>query len=194
MEWIEVTGRTVEDAKELALDRLGVVESELEFEIVEEPKSGLFGLRRTDARIRARVKPLSREKPGDRRRRRTQKGRSRREPAGAGAGSSSGSSPSKPASKSAAATDDNATEARPAGGSPSRSRGRRRGSGRGSGSGAGAGSAGQAGGSNGSSGDGVRAAPSAMAQEESTVVDEVPVEEQATAAEEFTVGLVEAFG
>jgi len=30
MEWIEVTGRTVEDAKELALDRLGVVEAELE--------------------------------------------------------------------------------------------------------------------------------------------------------------------
>src|SRR5689334_12804690 len=68
MDWIEVTAKTVEDAKELALDRLGVVEDELEYEILDEPKGGLF--RRGDARIRARVKPLSREKPVDRRRRR----------------------------------------------------------------------------------------------------------------------------
>src|SRR5437588_6275963 len=68
MDWIEVTARTVEDAKELALDRLGVVEDELEFEVLDEPRGGLF--RRSDARIRARVKPLSREKPVDRRRRR----------------------------------------------------------------------------------------------------------------------------
>src|SRR4051795_6780110 len=86
MEWIEVTGRTVEDAKELALDRLGGVEAELEFEVVEEPKAGLFGrIGRTEARIRARVKPLSREKPGDRRRRRSQKNRGRRESAGTSA-------------------------------------------------------------------------------------------------------------
>jgi len=70
MDWIEVTARTVEDAKELALDRLGVVEDELEFEVLDEAKPGLFGLRRGEARIRARVKPLSREKPVDRRRRR----------------------------------------------------------------------------------------------------------------------------
>src|SRR3954470_15007925 len=68
MDWIEVTARTVDDAKELALDRLGVVEDELEFEVLDEPRGGLF--RRSDARIRARVKPLSREKPVDRRRRR----------------------------------------------------------------------------------------------------------------------------
>jgi len=68
MDWIEVTAKTVDDAKELALDRLGVVEDELEFEVVDEPTRGLF--RRTDARIRARVKPISREKPNDRSRRR----------------------------------------------------------------------------------------------------------------------------
>ncbi len=72
MDWIEVTARTVEDAKELALDRLGVVEDELEFEILDEPRTGIF--RRSDARIRARVKPLSREKPVDRRRRRRGEG------------------------------------------------------------------------------------------------------------------------
>jgi spoIIIJ-associated protein len=32
------------------------------------------------------------------------------------------------------------------------------------------------------------------AQEESSVLDEVPIEEQATAAQDFTVGLIDAFG
>jgi len=43
MEWVETTGRTVEDAKEAALDQLGIDASEAEFEIIEEPKTGLFG-------------------------------------------------------------------------------------------------------------------------------------------------------
>ena len=78
MEWIEVSARTLDDARELALDRLGVVAEELEYEVIDEPRGGLFGLGRTEARIRARVKPLSREKPADRRRRRT----SERRPSG----------------------------------------------------------------------------------------------------------------
>ena len=43
MDWIEVTAKTVEEAKELALDRLGVVEDELEFEVVDEPRAGPEG-------------------------------------------------------------------------------------------------------------------------------------------------------
>ena len=82
MDWIEVTARTVDDAKELALDRLGVVEDELEFEVLDEPRGGLF--RRSEARIRARVKPLSREKPADRRRRRPRS--ERQGPRGSSAG------------------------------------------------------------------------------------------------------------
>jgi spoIIIJ-associated protein len=70
MEWIEVTGRTVESAVEIALDTLGVHESELEYEVVAEPKSGFLGIGRSEARIRARVRPISREKPQDKRRRR----------------------------------------------------------------------------------------------------------------------------
>jgi spoIIIJ-associated protein len=70
MEWIETTGRTLEEAVDAALDQLGVAEEDLEYQILDEPKSGLLGrLGGRDARIRARVKPLSREKPGDRRRR-----------------------------------------------------------------------------------------------------------------------------
>ena len=79
MEWIEVTGRTVDEAKERALDELGVHESELEFELIDEGRSGFLGrIGRSEARIRARITPLSREKPADKRRRRRQEGRSER--------------------------------------------------------------------------------------------------------------------
>src|SRR5690242_13598683 len=90
MDWIEVTARTVDEAKELALDRLGVVEDELEFEVVDEARKGLFGIARSDARIRARVKPLSREKPNDRKRRRRPNEKSSRG-GGQGGGSRGGS-------------------------------------------------------------------------------------------------------
>ena len=40
MDWIEVSARTVDDARELALDRLGVVEDELEYEVIDEPRRG----------------------------------------------------------------------------------------------------------------------------------------------------------
>ena len=73
MEWVEVTGRTVEEAKDLALDRLGVDERDAEFEVVEEPRAGFFGRLKGEARVRARVKPALRAKPdsgGGRNRRR----------------------------------------------------------------------------------------------------------------------------
>ena len=57
MEWVETTGRTIEEAKSAALDQLGVVEDDAEFEIVEEPRVGLFGRQRGEARVRARIRP-----------------------------------------------------------------------------------------------------------------------------------------
>lgn len=57
MEWVETTGRTIEEAKELALDQLGVHEDDAEFEILDEPRAGLFGRVRGEARVRARVAP-----------------------------------------------------------------------------------------------------------------------------------------
>ncbi|MFM7870658.1 MAG: Jag N-terminal domain-containing protein, partial [Actinomycetota bacterium] len=57
MEWVETTGKTIEEAKSIALDRLGVADEDAEFEILEEPKPGLFGRTRGEARVRARVKP-----------------------------------------------------------------------------------------------------------------------------------------
>src|SRR4030095_7303427 len=62
MEWVEVTGRTVEEAKDLALDRLGVDERDAEFEVIEEPRAGFFGRLKGEARVRARVKPTLRAK------------------------------------------------------------------------------------------------------------------------------------
>ena len=59
MEWVETTAKTVSEAQDVALDRLGVAADEAEFEVLEEPKSGLFGRVRGEARVRARVKPTA---------------------------------------------------------------------------------------------------------------------------------------
>lgn len=72
VEWVETTGKTVEEAKEAALDRLGVDEQDAEFEVIEEPRSGLFGRTRGVGRVRARVVPRS-PRPKPERRRRSKK-------------------------------------------------------------------------------------------------------------------------
>jgi spoIIIJ-associated protein len=74
MEWVETTGRTVEEAKEAALDQLGVDEQDAEFEVIEEPRFGLFGRLRSEARVRARVRPT---KPRAKEERRDRRGRKR---------------------------------------------------------------------------------------------------------------------
>jgi spoIIIJ-associated protein len=70
MEWVETTGRTVEEAKETALDRLGVDEADAEFDVVDEPKPGLFGRLRGEARVRARVRPTQARPKAEKRERR----------------------------------------------------------------------------------------------------------------------------
>jgi spoIIIJ-associated protein len=70
MEWVETTGRSIEDAKEAALDELGVDESDAEFEVLEEARAGLFGRLRGEARVRARVRPTAPRAKEDRRDRR----------------------------------------------------------------------------------------------------------------------------
>lgn len=57
MEWIEITAPTVEEAKERALEHLGIASDEAEFEVLSEPSKGLFGKVRGEARVRARVAP-----------------------------------------------------------------------------------------------------------------------------------------
>jgi len=69
VEWVETTGKTVDEAKDLALDQLGVEAKDAEFELIEEPKSGLFGRTRGAARVRARIVPLAPPAKTERRRR-----------------------------------------------------------------------------------------------------------------------------
>ena len=70
MEWVEKTAKSVEEAKEAALDALGVHEDDAEFEVVTEAKTGLFGRVKEDARVRARVRPTTPRAKEDRRRKR----------------------------------------------------------------------------------------------------------------------------
>jgi len=179
MEWVETTGRTVDEAVDAALTVLGVDESDLEYEVIQEPKSGLLGrFGGSPARVRARVKPISREKPNDRRRRRKgdrgeggdrtgprsgpkgggrQDGRGGRQRSKEGPAEEGATAPASPVEG----------EARAEGSGGTRSRNRRRG-----GSGRSSGGAGE------------------HVVEKSSV----PVAEQARVAEEFLVGLVGAFG
>lgn len=172
MEWIEVTGRTIEEAKELALDRLGVSDVDLEFEVIEAPRAGFLGMGRTDARIRARVKPLSREKPDDRRRRRRGRGEARNgrsEPERAGE-ADHGAPPADPTPAGAVAA------------SRTRTRSRRRG---------------RRGGHRGPTSPAEvsdSTPPAAAPPEGATMVDEIPPAAQREVAEEFVRELVRAFG
>jgi spoIIIJ-associated protein len=70
VEWVETTGRTVAEAKKAALEQLGVAESDAEFQVVSEPKIGLFGRLKEEARVRARVQPRYPRSKGERRDRR----------------------------------------------------------------------------------------------------------------------------
>lgn len=69
MEWVVTTGKTIEEAKELALDRLGVAADDAEFEVLDEARTGLFGRVKSEAKLRARVKPTQVRPKQDRRRR-----------------------------------------------------------------------------------------------------------------------------
>jgi spoIIIJ-associated protein len=182
MEWVETTGRTIAEALDAALDELGVDEEDVEYEVLEEPKSGFLGrLGSSEGRIRARVKPISREKPGERQRR-TRRGSSRPRGGGSGNGAGGGNGSrqrSGSSSSEGGASDTSASDSGSSGAGSSSGRRRR------------AGNGGGAGGSRGQSGN----ARQDQKQESNvdTIESDVPIEEQAAAAERFTQGLVDAF-
>jgi spoIIIJ-associated protein len=172
VQWVETTGRTIEDAKELALDQLGVDESEAEFEILEEPKTGLFGRLRADARIRARVVPKVPRPKQERRPRRGRSGDGRRKDGGDRKKGSGGNAPEPTTDDSPATPEaegqgpDEGQASKPQG--SSRKRGNR----------------GRSGSKSGSSADN---------QEGNEMSDEpVSVAEQADIISEFLTGLLEA--
>jgi spoIIIJ-associated protein len=79
MEWVETTGTTIEEAKEAALDLLHAPEDQVEFEVIDEPKQGLFGRTRGEARVRARLLPNTPRGKQERRPRKNGQGGERRE-------------------------------------------------------------------------------------------------------------------
>jgi spoIIIJ-associated protein len=70
VEWVVTSGRTIEEATEVALDQLGVDEQDAEVEVVQEAQKGLFGRLRAEAQVRARVRPTAPRPKVDRRDRR----------------------------------------------------------------------------------------------------------------------------
>lgn len=76
MEWVESTGSSIDEAKERALDRLGVHDDDAEFEVVSDVKVGLFGRVKEEARVRARVAPATPRAKEERRRGRGKGGQS----------------------------------------------------------------------------------------------------------------------
>ncbi|MEP6297106.1 MAG: RNA-binding cell elongation regulator Jag/EloR [Ilumatobacter sp.] len=86
---METTAKTVEAAKEAALDRLGVAADEAEFDVLDEPRPGLFGRTRGEGRVRARVKPAHVRPKQERRRRGAKSSSGDATPSGSSAGSGS---------------------------------------------------------------------------------------------------------
>jgi spoIIIJ-associated protein len=70
MDWITTSGRTLDEAKSHALDQLGIVADDAEFDVVNDVEKGLFGRVKTEAKIRARVRPRQTATKDERGRRR----------------------------------------------------------------------------------------------------------------------------
>jgi len=92
VEWVEASGKSLAEAKETVLDMLGVAEDDAEFVVLSEPKAGLFGRQRGEARVQARVRPVSPPPKRTRRQRpdRKREGGDRSRQGGSGAKNGSG--------------------------------------------------------------------------------------------------------
>ena len=168
MEWVEITDKTVEAATVRALDQLGVVEAEAEIVVVEEPRTGLFGRVRGEARVRARIRPTG-PRP-----KRTRRGRS-----GTGRGGSTRPPEGAPNGRQGGATGTHSSASGGSKGSRSRSRGRRGGS-----HGREAATATVA----------VKEATESPQREDGAMAEGMTLEEQGAIGKTFLEGLVAAFG
>jgi spoIIIJ-associated protein len=184
MEWVESTGRSIDDAKEAALDRLGVHEDEAEFDVLTEAKVGLFGRVKEDARVRARVRPAAPRAKEQRRRGRDRSSGS--SSGGRGSGRGARSNGIKEGSGDGPRREQGGRKGR----SESQGRNRPRSEGRGEDPGRGGGPSRDR-----KKGSDNRANSKMEESPVSDDYDEGPsLEEQATLAEEFVGGLAERFG
>lgn len=90
MDWITTSGRTLDEAKSNALDQLGIVADEAEFDVVNDVEKGLFGRVKTEAKIRARVRPKQPAAKDERGGRRRSNGGNRNRGGGGGRGRGKG--------------------------------------------------------------------------------------------------------
>ena len=214
MEWIVTTGKTVAEAVEAALDELGVDEADIEYEVLEESKRGFLSRLGggSPARSKARVKPLSREKP-DRRRRGGSRDRDRERKGGGDGGERAARAPRPERAPADRPSADRSGGGRPARGRPpaadqgddgpaedveKRPAGERAGGG-GERSASGSGSRNRRRkkkpqGATGAARAATRETSSNGEEEEAVSGSEVTLEEQAEMAEAFARGLVERFG
>jgi spoIIIJ-associated protein len=180
VEWVEISGRTLEEAKEIALEQLGVAEGDAELIVLSEPKVGLFGRTRGEARVRARVQPVG---PRPKRQRRPRKaGPGAGAPGRAGDRQKPSSSPRKgDRARSEEASDEMSGSDSPAARPARRNRSRSRGGGQGE---------------NGRAAQAPRPARDDQVRQdkEADMAEGVTLEEQSEAAREFMEGLLEVYG
>jgi spoIIIJ-associated protein len=188
VEWVEASGKSLSDAKEIVLDHLGVAEDDAELVIVSEPKAGLFGRMRGEARVRARVRPVV-PRPKRGRRPRSEKGRSPRDGSrrNSGNGKSGGDRAKRSSSGSNSRGNGSGNDAARTSAADGPIRTER--SGRPPRGGRGA--TGQA--ENGRSDQGKQTGPGS-GDSEDTMEESLTLEQQGEAAKEFVAGLVHEFG
>jgi spoIIIJ-associated protein len=183
MEWVVTTAKTVEEAVDVALDQLGVDESDAEFEVLEEPKGGLFGLGGKPARVRARVRPKKPPAKDDSRDRRNRRSRN-------GGRSSSTQGGTESGDRESSRSKERSDEPKGEGSERSTPSGRRRG-----GRGRGGSGAKRPEGSERSEGSTTSSPRSAgRTKENPAMLDELTLDQQSEKAQEFLQGLVGAFG
>lgn len=202
MEWVEASGRSLGEAREAALDLLGVAEDDAEFVTLSEPKAGLFGRVRGEARVQARVRPTTpppkrgqRKRPD--RKRSNGNGASDDAPSGpAGEGKQGGRQNTKrSAQPKDEATSEGAGDSNGSGG-PSSAGGRsRRGGGGGRNSGVGVGARDQNGTSRSAAGSStVKRTGQQSGESEGIVEESLTIEQQGEAGSDFLSGLIRQFG
>lgn len=70
MEWVETTAKSIDEARAKALDLLNVDSADAEIEVIEDAKTNWLGRIKSEARVRARIKPKAPAPKDDRRNRR----------------------------------------------------------------------------------------------------------------------------
>jgi spoIIIJ-associated protein len=189
VEWVEASGKSLAEAKETVLDMLGVAEDDAEFVVLSEPKAGLFGRLRGEARVQARVCPVApppkrgrRQRPdkkregGDRSRatgssQKNGGGRGNADSAGDfGQGTDAGTGPTPVAAAPNSATDGSSGNRRSRSGGSQRNGGAK------------------------AARDDKQASGRSSGDSEDSMEESLTLEQQGEAAQEFLAGLVREFG